>query len=101
MCALCTVPTRHESGGGGGVLQVSASDATLVTLLVARRLAIERYRSKHPEVSMLPARILVCSARLSDILDYDHEYSSESRVSLCDSAITLSNSYNLVNKILL
>ncbi|CAL8085830.1 unnamed protein product [Calicophoron daubneyi] len=52
LARILQLPKHFLSGGqGGGVIQGSCSDATLVALFAARNKAIKHYQTAHPEAS--------------------------------------------------
>ncbi|XP_050413559.2 aromatic-L-amino-acid decarboxylase [Patella vulgata] len=57
----------HEGGDGGGVIQGSASECVLVSLLVARHLAIRQLKSRLPytEDGILVSKLVAYSSKLA------------------------------------
>ncbi|KAA3674111.1 aromatic-L-amino-acid/L-tryptophan decarboxylase [Paragonimus westermani] len=56
LAKMLRLPEHFLSGGnGGGVIQGSCSESTLVALFGARNLAIRKYQQRHPEASVYDA----------------------------------------------
>ncbi|VDP99129.1 unnamed protein product [Trichobilharzia regenti] len=51
----------HSSGIGGGVIQSSASDCILISMLAARHQAVERYKHLFEETNLSDSKIAVLS----------------------------------------
>lgn len=56
LAKLLFLPEAFLSGGkGGGVIQGTASEATLIALLAARNRSVDRYRNEHPDATPFEA----------------------------------------------